>query len=199
MRAADPGLAEGAATVQRVLSAAVRIMSRDGELEPNMRELLKDAGISTRAFYRHFPSKAALISVIVEDIYHEMLDSLHGAVLGAQGPEAKLKAWIAAALDYAVDPDLAMRGRALVLHQAQLSREYAAVYEDAGRALNAQVVAILELGIAAGLFCSNTVHSDARLIVSLTIAALQRHVLLVSSPSNQEAADLAGFILRTLR
>lgn len=198
-RAAAPALAEGAATVERILSAAVRIMSRDGELEPNMRDLLKDSGISTRAFYRHFPSKAALISVVVEDIYHEMLDSLQSAVLRAEGPEEQLKAWIAAALDYAADPELATRGRALVLHQAQLSREYAAVYEEAGRALNGQVAAILNQGIAAGVFRSAKPHADARLIVSLTIANLQRHVLLVSNPPAHEAAELADFVLRTLR
>lgn len=188
-----------AVTFERIVLAAARLMSRDAELEPNMRELLKEAGISTRAFYRHFPSKSALILVVVEEIYNEMVDAIQGKVLSAPGAEARLRAWIAAALDYAVDPDLATRGRALVVHQAQLSREYSAVYEEVGRALNAQVAAIVEQGIAEGAFRTPRPHCDARLIVALTIASMQRHIMLVTAPAAHEARDLADFVLRTLR
>ncbi|CAN5146965.1 TetR/AcrR family transcriptional regulator [soil metagenome] len=198
-RAVESALIEGAETVERIVTAAARLMARDGELEPNMRELLSSAGISTRAFYRHFPSKAALISVVIEEIYNEMLDRLQQSVVASDTAEHKLRGWIDATLDYAADPDLATRGRALVVHQAQLSRDYADVYIEAGRALNAQIAAIIEQGIADNVFCTSKVQSDARMIVSLTVATMQRHVILVSSPSPGEAAQLADFVLRTLR
>lgn len=198
-RAVETALIEGAETVERIVVAAARLMARDGELEPNMRELLSSAGISTRAFYRHFPSKAALISVVIEEIYNEMLDRLQQSVIAPEDAERKLRRWINATLDYAADPELATRGRALVVHQAQLSREYAEVYVEAGRALNAQVAAIIEQGVSEKLFDTRNAQSDARMVVSLTVATMQRHVILVSSPSPNEAAQLADFVLRTLR
>lgn len=198
-RAVESALIEGAQTVERIVSAAARLMARDGELEPNMRELMASAGISTRAFYRHFPSKAALISVVIEEIYNEMLDRLQQSVVASDSAERKLRGWIDATLDYAANPDLATRGRALVVHQAQLSRDYAGVYVEAGRALNAQVAAIIEQGVAEQAFVTTQVQSDARMIVSLIVATMQRHVILVSSPSAHESAQLADFVLRTLK
>lgn len=195
----ESALLEGAQTVERIVRAAARLMARDGELEPNMRELLADAGISTRAFYRHFPSKAALISVVVEEIYNEMVDTLQQHSHAEPSAENKLRSWISAALDYAANPDLATRGRAMVVHQAQLSREYAAVFVEAGRTLNSQVAAIIEQGIVEGVFHSGNPQSDARMIVSLTVASLQRHVILVSTPSQNEAAQLADFVMKALR
>lgn len=197
-RAIEARFAESAETVRRILDVAVRLMVRDAELEPNMRELLAEARISTRAFYRHFPNRSALISTVVEDIYNEMLDHLQGRIAHVENPVQQLAEWVRGVVSYAEVPESVARGRALVLHQARLSRDFADVYIDAGRRLVRQLGGILERGVEAGCFTVADLRSDARLITTLTLAAMQRHVLLSIPPQPQDTDKLIGFILRAL-
>ncbi|HEY5170252.1 MAG TPA: TetR family transcriptional regulator, partial [Acidimicrobiia bacterium] len=59
-RLADATLAERrghyAAEVRRLIDAAFSVMRTTGDIDPQVRDIVKSAGLSNQAFYRHFAS-----------------------------------------------------------------------------------------------------------------------------------------------
>lgn len=59
-------------THKDILESAKREFLKKGFTNANLRALCKDAGITTGAFYRHFPDKAALFDALVEPLLSEL-------------------------------------------------------------------------------------------------------------------------------
>src|SRR4051794_27659711 len=67
-RSLAPRGAEYAAEIRRLLDAALTVIGRYGtDKRPRVADIVVEAGLSNDAFYRHFPSKDALVSAILED------------------------------------------------------------------------------------------------------------------------------------
>ena len=55
-------------THANILKSGKNLFLKNGYERTNLRELCKDAGITTGAFYRHFEDKASLFSALVEPV-----------------------------------------------------------------------------------------------------------------------------------
>src|ERR1700749_652219 len=71
-----------------ILAAARRCFIRDGFHQTSMQDLVREAGLSSGAVYRYFPSKDAMIVAIAEENLDEIVAIVqesvaHGADLGA--------------------------------------------------------------------------------------------------------------------
>lgn len=100
--------------VQRLLEAGRTLMSRTGTSgSPKVADIVAEAGLSNDAFYRHFPSKAALVEAILEDGAERL--STYAAHQMAKQTEVtgKVRAWAAAVLSQA-QPEVAAIARAVV-------------------------------------------------------------------------------------
>jgi AcrR family transcriptional regulator len=190
---------DSTATVEATLAAVRSLIERDGVIDFNMRELLALAGVSNRAFYRHFPSKEAVVTALVEEVYGTMVHSLAEAVGRASGARARMTAWIDESLRYAHDPGHRARGRIFVAYEARLRDEHPEVYRRAGRALVQQVSAIIRDGVEEGVFTTRSPEEHARIVVRLVVATLQQHVLDRNAPSDVERDALVAFILQACR
>ena len=195
-RGAARHVEEAAATVEAVMAAGRELVERDGVLDFNMRELLSVAGVSNRAFYRHFPTKDALVAALVDEVYATMVDTLGFVVDSTADPVAALEQWIDGALVYATDPALASRGRVFVAYEARLREEHSGLYRAAGARLTEQVAGLIERGRADGRFAA--AESQARFVTRLVVATLQHHVLERSVPSPDERDALVDFVLGAL-
>jgi AcrR family transcriptional regulator len=199
-RAVERGLRrrrdEAEATVEAAMEAGRTLIQRDGLLDFNMRELLALSGVSNRAFYRHFPTKEALVVALAGEVYDTLLETLAAAVAARDTPVAEFEAWVDAALMFARDPALASRGRVFVAYEPRLREEYSDLYRSVGRTLTAQVAGILERGRAARVFSDDAGLGQARLAVRLVIATLEHHVFERSIPSATERDGLVSMILR---
>ncbi len=61
--------ADYASEVRRLLDAALTVMRQCGtRSRPRVADIVAAAGLSNEAFYRHFPSKDALVTAILEDV-----------------------------------------------------------------------------------------------------------------------------------
>jgi AcrR family transcriptional regulator len=185
--------------VQRMLAAAYELIERDAGFDINVRELLATAGVSTRAFYRHFPTKHDLMATLVEELYAEMLSSLEQVIDPDASPDVRLERWIDATLEYARDERLASRGRVFVKYEARLRTEHRELYRSTGRDLIEQVAAIVDQGVESGLFRSRDSVSDARFVVRLVLATMQDHVLEQSAPTPASSDALLAFVMGALR
>ena len=59
--------------IQRVLEATYDLIERTGDVDPSLREILAETGLSTQAFYRYFQSKDELMLLLLDDGRRQLL------------------------------------------------------------------------------------------------------------------------------
>lgn len=147
------------------MRAGTAVMRRNGYAGANITEILDEAGISTRAFYRHFRSKDDLLLAIFIENAERTRERLEQRLSRAEGPAAQLIAWIDEILDMGYDQ-----------RRARVSRVFAAgavrsSFEAAGHAAAARLKAplydVLLAGAAAGVFPTSEPSADADSIHAL--------------------------------
>jgi AcrR family transcriptional regulator len=141
--------------------------------------ILAEAGLSTRAFYRHFGSKDALLLDLFRRESERMLAELRALAGAAAGPPEALRRWI--------DEYARLTGRRLVLSSREVARStgYAAERARWTAAHRAAVADILRSGLDDGSLPWAEPEADARLIV----AALSE---------GADGAEVAHFVFRAL-
>lgn len=142
--------------------AAFAVLRRNGYAEANITDILAEAKISTRAFYRHFASKDELLLALFRENATKSADELEARVLAAGTPYEQLLRWVDDVLDMGYDPK-----------RARVSRIFAApgvpsAFDEAGYEAVAQMYRplylVLKDGAASGAFPDCRPPVDARTI-----------------------------------
>ena len=107
--------------IQRVLEATYDLIERTGDVDPSLREILAETGLSTQAFYRYFQSKDELFLLLLDDGRRRLLASLERRMQRVDTPEARVRAWIEGVLAQASDARAAGRTRPFVKGQDRLA------------------------------------------------------------------------------
>jgi AcrR family transcriptional regulator len=197
-RAANRSLALRQATsteeVQRIVDAAYRVIERSGRLDPTMREILQEAGLSTQAFYRHFRSKDELLVTLLDDGRRRLVGYLRHQMAKAQGPAGQVRAWVEGVLAQATDPEAAARTRPFLANLDRLAEQY----PDEQRAsvelmIEPLAEAVTDLGDGTG-----PAWPDAVAIYHLAVGAMHSHIRDGTAPSAGEVEHLVGFVLAAL-
>jgi AcrR family transcriptional regulator len=90
---------EYAGEVRRLLDAALDLMRQHGTTSrPRVADIVAAAGLSNDAFYRHFRSKDALVTAILEDGGERLREYLDHQLAKEKTPEAKVRRWVAGVL-----------------------------------------------------------------------------------------------------
>jgi AcrR family transcriptional regulator len=199
--AIDRGLAERRAaaglTVSQLLHAAHRLIRRDGSIDLPLRDILDEAGVGTRFFYRHFGSKESFLLVLLQDLFDQLADHVARSVDAAPDPRHGVIAWVNGVLDQA-EPETASLGRPLLVHGARLNHQFPEAYHAVDHTLMRLLTVLIEDGVASGIFDSPKPHADARAIFLLSLSTMQAHVLSGTTASFEERDHISGFALRAL-
>ncbi|MGF7239544.1 MAG: TetR/AcrR family transcriptional regulator [Frankia sp.] len=158
-----------------VMDAAMRLIARTGYAQTSVSEILAEAGLSTRSFYRHFDSKEALLLALLERDTAAVARSLERAVASAPGPVAAIEAWLEGLLDVFYEPRRA--ARVALFSSAVVHGFYplADVMQDTRRVSCRPLIGALRAGHEAGLLRSPTPEADASSMYALVGAAADRH------------------------
>lgn len=201
-----------AAEVERLVDATYRVIEHTGSVDPTVRDILREAGLSTQAFYRHFRSKDELLLVLLDDGRRRLVDYLGKRMAKHTAPEAQLRAYVEGVMAQAADETAAQRTRPFVVQQDRLADRFA----DAQRRSVAQLVELLhpplrELRVLARGSAptgaepragsdadDQQVHRDAVAIYQLTFAAMEHHVRDRTRPTRAEVDHLVRFCLRAV-
>ena len=98
---------EYADEVRRLLDAALEVMRRCGtSSRPRVADIVAEAGLSNDAFYRHFRSKDALVTAILEDGGERLRSYLAHQMAKEPTPEGQVRRWVEGVLAQA-DEDIA--------------------------------------------------------------------------------------------
>ena len=190
-RPLDERQASYAADVTRLVDATYAVISRTGQLDPTVRDILREAGLSTQAFYRHFSSKDELLVVLFEDGRRQLTEYLEHRMSRATTPADQIRAWIEGVLAQAVDAGAADRTRPFVINVERLAEAFPEQQQTSVSAL----VAPLRAAIAQ---VTDPAGADDRAInvYRLVFGALADFIRQRTAPSAQQIASIVAFALR---
>src|SRR6266542_2911364 len=110
--------------VEQLLTAAEAVLARGGYAGLRVDDVLDEAGLSTRAFYRHFRGKAELFVALFDREAARAQTRLRARIEAESTPDAQVRAWVAASLGFAFDPRLARRTRLFSLEEHVVARDF---------------------------------------------------------------------------
>jgi AcrR family transcriptional regulator len=113
-----------AAEIRTLLDAALTVMRRDDTIEPRVTDIVRTAGLSNQAFYRHFRGKDELLVALLEDGRQRLLATIERRMARADGAADQVRAWVEAVLAQARDPEAAAATRPFAINGDRLAVEF---------------------------------------------------------------------------
>jgi AcrR family transcriptional regulator len=87
--------ADYAGEVRRLLDAALEVIREHGtSSRPRVADIVAAAGLSNDAFYRHFPSRDALVTALLEDGTERLAGYLRHQMEKESSPQEQVRRWV---------------------------------------------------------------------------------------------------------
>jgi len=158
---------------------------------PRVSDIVAAAGLSNDAFYRHFKSKDALVTAILEDGARRLRSYLVHQMGKEQMPEAKVRRWVQGVLAQA-NADIAATTLAVLWNGGSVGDGLASGRHFA----SAPLASLLEDPFAE--LGSDDPALDASLVAHATLGRLSDHLWEHSSPDAEELKRITAFCLRAV-
>ncbi len=189
--------------VRRIVDATYRLIERTGGVDPSLREVLAEAGLSTQTFYRLFRSKDELMLVLLDDGRRRLLGYLEHRMARATSPEDKVRAWVQGVLAQASNPEAAARTRPFLAEQDRLVEHFPHEQQASVDLLVGLLVDSLRELPAAGTRPgagrgAAAARRDAQAVYRLVFATLHDHLARRTVASTDEIDHLVSFVLRAV-
>jgi AcrR family transcriptional regulator len=172
-RVAPERLAKYQSEKEAIIRAAYSLIGRSGWKGTSVQEILRDTGLSTRSFYRHFRSKDELMVAMYRRDAERVTAALDKAVGEARTALAALDAWIDQNLAIVYDPRRAGHAVALASPEAASADGYAAAFAEGAIAQRAVLVDLLRRGKDDGVFPLADPEPDAYAIHAIVMAHMR--------------------------
>jgi AcrR family transcriptional regulator len=157
-----------------LLDAGLRVLRASGYDRATLDEVLAEAGLSTRAFYRHFSSKDELLIAIFRRDGESGVRRIAKRVAAVDDSLAALELWVDDVLEIRFDPASRARSLTLLDHGASTAAGYLQERDRAVDDFARPLAEVLERGLADGTFPRARPAQDARTINAVTWA-VSRH------------------------
>ena len=150
-----------------IVKAAYRLIGNSRE-SVSVQDILDEAGLSTRAFYRHFAGKDELILTMYRTDNERVASSLW-AVTGAEAdPWEALHAWVDLSFSVAFEKGRERHARVLSSNDARSAPGWSQEYLDGVERSLASLEATIVRGVEEGRFSTDTPRADAKVIFGAT-------------------------------
>ena len=109
--------------VRRLIDAGRELMRRSGtDSRPRVADIVAEAGLSNDGFYRHFASKDALVTAILDDGTERLSSYLAHQMAKERSAEARVRCWVEGVLSQAADTEGAATTLAVLWNAAGLTQ-----------------------------------------------------------------------------
>ena len=178
--------------VRRLLDAALEVMRRCGTTSrPRVADIVAEAGLSNEAFYRHFPSKDALVAALLEDGAARLQSYLVHQMAKEPSPEAQVRRWVEGVLSQ-TDDDIADTTLAVLYNSAGAGEG------ASGRHFASGPLATLLHEPLAALGSDNPVL-DASFVAHAVLGTLTDHLWQRTRPTPEEVDRIVELCLSAAR
>jgi AcrR family transcriptional regulator len=199
-RATGRARQKSAAEVEQLLAAAESVLAEGGYAHLRVDDVLAEAGLSTRAFYRHFQGKSELFLALFDREMHRADERLRAKVAAAADPEAAVRAWIGATLALAFEPRLARRTQLFLADRQMVASEFPAEVARCVRLLLTPLEEAITAGRDAGMFPGADPAADALAMHHLCSGVTADRLLDMGELTRAQAVELVErFALTTLK
>jgi AcrR family transcriptional regulator len=198
--ARSPGESEGdvADEVNLLITATWTVAARTGSFEPSVREILQEAGVSTKAFYRHFRSKDDLLLVALETASCQLADYIESKMAPLDAPVPRIRVWLEGFMRQAIVPSAARRTLPWALGVGQLAHLYPDEFDHSKALVIAPLEREITEAVARGTAMSPNPARDARIIFGYTMDAIRHHLIRRTEPDSGDTEQLVDFTYRAL-
>lgn len=197
-RSPGPRYSAQADEVQRLLLAGLQEIREKGSVEPRVADIVRRAGLSNKAFYRHFRSKDELLLAILEEGMRERVRTFEARLSEASSAADRVRVWIQLVLEQALSPAFAEVTRPLLLYQGRLAEELGDQLWGHRDTLRAPLERALEEGRRSGEFRDLDPRRDSEVLYYLAMGWMHGMVIARVVPSQEEADNLVEFALRAI-
>jgi AcrR family transcriptional regulator len=180
-----------AAEARRLIDAAFVVMRREGIIDPQVRAIVQEAGLSNQAFYRHFASKDALLLAVLADGQRQLVAYVGRRAASTTDPTEQVHRWINGVMAQARDRDAAEATRPFACNSARLA--------DLFPADMAASRAEMLLSLAPAVNALGGTVEDAELVRDLALARMNDAIAHRRTPSRAETQRLAEFCVAGIR
>jgi AcrR family transcriptional regulator len=112
--------------IRRLVDATYAVMRRTGSTDPRVADIVREAGLSNQAFYRHFRGKDELMLTVLDDGQRRLVSYLDARMGRVEPGDARVRAWIEGVLEQARNPDAAANTRPFAFDGARLADRFPA-------------------------------------------------------------------------
>ncbi len=197
--AGRPRRFEPADELRLLFDATLRVMERNGYADASVADILAEAGLSTRSFYRHFLSKDQLLCALYRAEAERVAERIRAKVSDAANPRAALDSWIEEIMNLGYHRGKAARVAVMSSPGAVRADGYAEEIRHAAALLTVPLEALLAAGKRDGTYPLADPAPDALHIRSVTWAAAGLNPLRdVSGSREQAVASVRSFCWRAL-
>lgn len=185
-------LAPDPAVRREILAAASTALREDGVGGLSIAAVLQRAGLSTRAFYRHFNSKDELVAAVFLESARGEAQRLRARMDAAATEVDAVMAWIDGRLDLAFDASVRADLRRLSLEAQSQTSGAPHLVQSAYAEMLLPLREVIERGLVHGVFRGVEPESCAQFIHGVVWAGIERHW----TAGDCEPGDLRDRIVR---
>jgi AcrR family transcriptional regulator len=197
-RALEPRYAAYLDEVQRLLRAGLDEMRERQCVEPRVADVVRRAGLSNKAFYRHFRSRDELLLAILEQGLRVQFTKLEEKMAQAGSALDRIRCWIWEILGRALDPEAAAETRPLMVHQARLLESVGEEAWSCVERLKVPLRAAIAEAVESGELDGADVESDTEVVYQLAVGWMRGRLITPVPPTQQEARRVVEFAIRGL-
>jgi len=183
----------------RIIDAADRCLTARDGATVSVTDILAEAGLSTRAFYRHFESKDSLLLALFRRDSERLAAGLDSAVAAATSPDDALRRFVHGTLLLTAQAHLRQRVTIVMSEQAQRARGFPAERARFHARQEAAIAQILRQGRLDGTFPWARPEADARSIRGALNQAFDDQMSgSATVTADEAAARIIDFVFRAL-
>jgi AcrR family transcriptional regulator len=184
--------------VTRLIRAAVAVMDRQQTTNPKVSDIVREAGLSNQAFYKHFRSKSELFLAILDDGQRELVTYLQHQTDKADTGIGKVRNWVVGIMSQAAVPGAASATRGVMMNSHELQAEYPEECSRLNQLLLEPLVAAIRQAEDEGEARPTDPAKAATTIFRLAGSTTETYVLSRQVPSEEDIEFLVDFTLRGL-
>jgi len=180
----------------RIVRAAFELIGHEAGARPvSVTDILQNAGLSTRAFYRHFPSKDELLVSMYRTAAERLGEELSAAVDNCSDPADALVAWVRQYLAVVFDPRRERQASVLSSAEARAVSGFDEVHQQLATVHRTILAEVLRRGQRTGTFPHvDDADEDARAVQSVVAGLIDARLAGMSTPdwagATQHTAEL---------
>ncbi len=183
--------------VRRLIAASFALIRESAALEPRVSEIVRRAGLSNQAFYRHFRSKDELLLAVLDEGVTILEGYLEHRMASFSAPEDRVRAWIEGMLEQVLEPAAAAATRPFALSRARLAELFPGEVEESEQRLTAMLRQALHQ--AGGELPSADPQRDAETLYDLAMGWMQRRLAGPGLATRADAVALTEFAMHGIR